>query len=57
MIRMTLRDYAAVGRGHHPDSVVGMRLSGFSSHLKDYNTGKHNWYKASEEGEKEKRIS
>jgi len=32
---MTLRDYAAVGRGHHPDSVMAMRgLSGFSNHLK-----------------------
>ena len=35
MIKMTLRDYAAVGRGRHPDSVMGMRgLSGFSNHLK-----------------------
>jgi hypothetical protein len=41
MIKMTLRDYAAVRRGHHPDSVVGMRgLSGFSNHLKIYITGK-----------------
>jgi hypothetical protein len=35
MIKTTLRDYAAVGRGHHPDSVTGIRrLSGFSNHLK-----------------------
>jgi hypothetical protein len=37
MIKMILRDYAAVGRGHHSDSVMGMRgLGGFSNHLKIY---------------------
>ena len=42
MIKMTLRHYADVGRGHHPDFVMVMMrgLSGFSNHLEIYNTGK-----------------
>jgi hypothetical protein len=35
---------------------MGVRgLSGFSNYLKDCNTGRHNWYKAIGEGEKEKK--